>query len=337
MPTHRTPLTPVPAAPHESAAPQRRHPAARAHGRHRDAAEAPVARRAAPVAAPAVPGSRRDRRLQQSRTAAERTTGSRSHPAAHRLAQATLVTVLGVATVVVPLGRGEDGAAGRATAAPVAPPLEQFRALPSELTDDATPPPAVARPVQEVPADDRAERLARTEQLAAARAERRQREERRRQRDRAARAAARAPIPGCDPAHVEAGDDNGRLHTDSLCRLPWAEDEMLRADAASALARLNVAYRAEFGSSLSITDGYRTYESQVRLRSTKPGLAARPGTSEHGWAKAVDLGGGVESGGPQHAWMREHAPALGWENPDWARKGGSGPYEPWHWEYVGGS
>jgi hypothetical protein len=27
---------------------------------------------------------------------------------------------------------------------------------------------------------------------------------------------------------------------------------------------------------------------------------------------------------------------FGWENPAWARPGGSGPYERWHWEYTKG-
>ena len=38
----------------------------------------------------------------------------------------------------------------------------------------------------------------------------------------------------------------------------------------------------------------------------------------------------------EHTWLKENAPDFGWDNPDWARSGGSGPYEPWHWEYVAG-
>jgi hypothetical protein len=31
--------------------------------------------------------------------------------------------------------------------------------------------------------------------------------------------------------------------------------------------------------------------------------------------------------------MREHAPAFGWDNPDWAHDG-TGREEPWHWEHT---
>jgi hypothetical protein len=34
--------------------------------------------------------------------------------------------------------------------------------------------------------------------------------------------------------------------------------------------------------------------------------------------------------------LRDNATAYGWENPDWALAGGSGQYEPWHWEYFPG-
>lgn len=157
-----------------------------------------------------------------------------------------------------------------------------------------------------------------------------------RARERASREAARPPIPGCDPTAVGGEAANGRLDTAALCRLPWDERHLLRADAASALARLNAAYAETFGGNLVITDSYRSYSAQVSVAAAKPGLAARPGTSEHGWALAVDLGDGVEGGsGDRFAWLTENAHRFGWDNPEWARKGGSGPYEPWHWEFVG--
>ncbi len=41
-------------------------------------------------------------------------------------------------------------------------------------------------------------------------------------------------------------------------------------------------------------------------------------------------------GGERGRWLRDNAATFGWENPAWARKGGSGYYEPWHWEYLPG-
>ena len=52
---------------------------------------------------------------------------------------------------------------------------------------------------------------------------------------------------------------------------------------------------------------------------------------------AADLCGGIENdGSPQHEWMVDNADRYGWQNPDWALPGGSGPHEPWHWEFSTG-
>ena len=144
-----------------------------------------------------------------------------------------------------------------------------------------------------------------------------------------------APVlPGCDGAKVDLdGYANGRLPSSVLCTIPGT-DEALRADAAVAFVQLAKAYEEHFGRGICLTDGYRSLAAQQAVRRIKPRLAARPGTSEHGWGLAVDLACGVQSfRSSQHAWMRENAERFGWHLPAWARKGGSKP-EPWHWEYL---
>jgi hypothetical protein len=129
---------------------------------------------------------------------------------------------------------------------------------------------------------------------------------------------------------------NGRIPLRELCRLPFDKRHRLRADAAVTLDRLNAAYEARFGDELCLTDSYRSYASQVSVAARKPGLAAKPGTSEHGRGLAADLcEGAAVVGARQHDWLLAHAPAFGWDNPKWARPGGSRP-EAWHWEYVDG-
>ncbi|PRZ02485.1 D-alanyl-D-alanine carboxypeptidase-like protein [Isoptericola sp. CG 20/1183] len=140
----------------------------------------------------------------------------------------------------------------------------------------------------------------------------------------------RVPPPGCDPS-IDPQGSNGRLSTADLCA-PWAGAVLLRADAATALAALNDAYVEQFGERMCITDGYRSYDQQVVLKAQKPGLAAAPGTSNHGWGLAIDICPESYSG-DRWAWLAEHGPAAGWTNPAWARQGGAGPYEPWHWEF----
>lgn len=128
------------------------------------------------------------------------------------------------------------------------------------------------------------------------------------------------------------GYQNGRIPDAALCRVPRQGAERLRCDAAAAFARLDTAYRAAFGKPLLIGDSYRPYSEQVAVYHAKPGLAAVPGTSNHGWGLALDLQiGGYTS--PAYLWLRAHAPAFGWNNPPWARPGGSSKHEPWHWEY----
>jgi zinc D-Ala-D-Ala carboxypeptidase len=150
------------------------------------------------------------------------------------------------------------------------------------------------------------------------------------------RAKERAEMPGCRAKDIDVDYANGRIPAGELCVLPWDRRHRLRADAAIALAKLDVAYNERFDKDLCITDSYRSLGSQISLASRKPGLAARPGSSEHGWGLAVDLcDGGDVAGTPQHDWLLEHAPAFGWDNPEWARPNGSRP-EAWHWEYVAG-
>lgn len=153
--------------------------------------------------------------------------------------------------------------------------------------------------------------------------------------DEASRGGGRAVLPGCDGVPPETPQENGRMDQAYLCTL-WDGTTRVRADAAVSLTLLNERYRAALGTDICLTDGYRSYEAQVSVRARKPGLAAEPGTSEHGFGLAVDLCGGVESQGEGYRWLRENAGALGFENPRWAQEGGGGPFEPWHWEYVAG-
>ena len=139
---------------------------------------------------------------------------------------------------------------------------------------------------------------------------------------------------GCDITNLPTGS-NGNLSSDGLCEL-WNTGKYARADAADALIALNEAYKAKYGENMGITDGYRTLASQVSLKGTKGGLAATPGKSEHGWGLAVDLKPDTYVAADKFAWLKENAPLYGWDNPAWARAGGSGAYEPWHWEFTEG-
>lgn len=151
------------------------------------------------------------------------------------------------------------------------------------------------------------------------------------------RGRGRAVLPGCSGDFPRIAAKNGKLPSSMLCTL-WDSRYQLRADAAIALAKLNVAYTQEFGHSICINDAYRTINEQYAVKASRGWFAAQPGTSTHGLGRAVDLCDDVENAGSRtHRWMVENAPRYGWVSPDWAQPGGGGPTEPWHWEFPDGS
>jgi len=143
-----------------------------------------------------------------------------------------------------------------------------------------------------------------------------------------------APPPAPERAVTPAwgGWANGQIPAEALCEI-GVHKHALRCDAAASYRQLGTAFEATFGSPLCITDSYRSLGAQVAAFYAKPALAAVPGTSNHGWALAVDLCGGINvAGTPQWTWMTQNASRFGFVQPTWAGPGGEKP-EPWHWEY----
>ena len=149
----------------------------------------------------------------------------------------------------------------------------------------------------------------------------------------ASRSEDRDPLPGCDGTTRPAGS-NGLLNVADLCTL-WDGHTQIRADAAVSFAVLNQAFVARFGADMCLESGYRTLAQQRAVKAEKGGLAAPPGKSNHGWGLAIDLCKS-ETTGDRWTWLNENGPAYGWDNPSWARPGGSGPFERWHWEFSKG-
>ena len=136
-----------------------------------------------------------------------------------------------------------------------------------------------------------------------------------------------------EQARSTDGYTNGDIPLKVLCAVAFAPSQHLRCDAAEALARLNAAYRVDFGHDLKISGSYRTLEEQISTRAAKGTMAAVPGTSNHGWGLAIDLDQANGYRSAQYAWLKANAMTYGWHHPVYMDEGGRGPHEPWHWEF----
>lgn len=146
------------------------------------------------------------------------------------------------------------------------------------------------------------------------------------------------PASGTPPGPW-GGHQNGYIPVEALSSIPWQPEHVLRGDATASLIAMNAEFRATFGYDLPINDGYRDFDQQVKDKATYGDGAATPGTSNHGWAMAVDVGDRshyvISYSHPIYAWLVSNAGRFGWVHPAWARPDGAGPHEAWHWEYWG--
>jgi len=117
---------------------------------------------------------------------------------------------------------------------------------------------------------------------------------------------------------------NGHVPASALSSISGTSHE-LWAPAARSFEAMRAAAAAD-GVTIGITDSYRSYDAQVDVAARKGlysqgGLAAKPGTSMHGWGVALDLK--LDSAGL--AWMRQHGKEYAFVE--------STPRESWHWQY----
>lgn len=117
---------------------------------------------------------------------------------------------------------------------------------------------------------------------------------------------------------------NGKIPANALGKV-GTTGATLWAPAAESLTGMIAAAKKD-GVDIGINDSYRSYDEQVDMAKRKGlysqgGLAAKPGTSEHGWGMAADL----ELNGKAQAWMQKHGAEYDFVN--------NVRGEPWHWAY----
>lgn len=122
---------------------------------------------------------------------------------------------------------------------------------------------------------------------------------------------------------------NGQLPASSLARIKG--NGWLRKDAAASWNAMAAA-AARDGVDLSIWESsirrtYRPLSAQhAAYRLYGPGMAARPGTSNHGWGLAVDL-----MNMTQRRWIDRNGAKYGW-----AKRWSDAQHEWWHLKYRPG-
>ena len=119
--------------------------------------------------------------------------------------------------------------------------------------------------------------------------------------------------------------ENGRLDPASLELIGIGQHKLVPS-AAESFKRMRTDAAAA-GVNIGVTDSYRSYDEQVALANRKGvysqgGLAAVPGTSNHGLGIALDLD--LDPKG--QAWMRANGASYGFTE--------NVPREPWHWEFL---
>lgn len=129
---------------------------------------------------------------------------------------------------------------------------------------------------------------------------------------------------GQDMAWHSAG--NGNIPIDQLSEVVTPAGNKLKLHPVAASAYVAMRDEAlKSGIRLNATDGYRSYAEEVDLNNRKPG-AGKPGTSNHGWAMAMDMGEGCNTfTGAGYKWLEANAGRYGWVNPNWAKYGKGGP------------
>jgi hypothetical protein len=134
-------------------------------------------------------------------------------------------------------------------------------------------------------------------------------------------------IPRTSTPSYKIDGTNGKLDINDptvLVPIEGSSDQSANPIVAAKVKELIAAANKE-GITLGVTEGYRSYDEQVRLRNelgayvrgSGKGGAATPGRSNHGLGLAIDFTGvGKTSDEEAYAWLARRSPDFGWSNVD---------------------
>lgn len=146
-------------------------------------------------------------------------------------------------------------------------------------------------------------------------------------------------VPGWEEFSIGGEYQNGKLPKSVLRKVDAyghgsVGHGMMHSSVAGQLQSLIDTAKTE-GFTLGINSTYRSYQGQVDAKARYGNAAAAPGTSNHGWGKAVDFGAYSNDG---YKWLWKNAGKFGFKPlSNW----GLSPNTPdateaWHWENLSG-
>ncbi len=153
-----------------------------------------------------------------------------------------------------------------------------------------------------------------------------------------ARKSTATTKPGKYSVKTVLGQKNGKIPERMLVAIGWDKEKtLIAAPALKDLNRLNTAFKKKFGHNLDIDLAYRTRATQdAYWVELGPYVAARPGTSNHGWGTAIDVPETYNYSfrGKYHKWLKANSKKFNWVHRKILEEGS--PYaEAWHFDYVG--
>lgn len=137
---------------------------------------------------------------------------------------------------------------------------------------------------------------------------------------------------------------NGKVPSSMLVAIPWDKEKtLIAAPALADLTRLNTAFKKKFGRNLDVDLAFRTLDTQKQLyKELGAYIAAKPGTSNHGWGLAIDVPetSAYDFGGKYYAWLKANSAKYNWvHRKDLEQYNSNGKKNPgaeaWHFEYRG--
>ncbi|NDB81696.1 MAG: hypothetical protein EB127_02955 [Alphaproteobacteria bacterium] len=127
--------------------------------------------------------------------------------------------------------------------------------------------------------------------------------------------------PPTTPSKPKSPHNNGELTADDLVDVGAIQGKMtetnprqwyygraeLSPDAAEAFKRADAEFFKQTGKHIGINSAYRSKEHQAALSKKHP-VVAKPGHSQHGLGKAID----VQPGSPEFEWLKKNGAKFGW-------------------------